>query len=439
MGLGKTVQTLALLVERAPGGPALVVAPTSVVANWAEEARRFAPTLRVRPLIGTAGARARLLAEPAPFDLYLTTYGVLQNDIDAPAEVPWHSAVLDEAQAIKNPSAKRARAARRLRADFRLVTTGTPIQNNLMDLYSLFAFANPGLLGSTERFRQRFGLPIERDGDEDARARLRRVIAPFVLRRLKSEVIEDLPERTEIALHVELSAEETALYETIRQRAIAELDGPAPAEGDGQRRIRILAHLTRLRLASCNPRLVLDAGRAAPRSSKLATFAATLEELLANRHKVLVFSQFVTHLKLVEEHLRDAGVAYQYLDGATPAKSRAERIAAFQAGDGDVFLISLKAGGVGLNLTAADYVIHMDPWWNPAVEDQASDRAHRIGQTRPVTIYRLVAKGTIEEQIVDLHHRKRDLADRLLEGADASARLDPDALLALLRQPPGQL
>ncbi len=439
MGLGKTVQTLALLVDRAPGGPALVVAPTSVVANWAEEARRFAPTLRVRPLIGTAGARARLLAEPAPFHLYLTTYGVLQNDIDALAEVPWHSAVLDEAQAIKNPSAKRARAARRLRADFRLVTTGTPIQNNLMDLYSLFAFANPGLLGSTERFRQRFGLPIERDGDEDARARLRRVIAPFVLRRLKSEVIEDLPERTEIALHVELSAEETALYETIRQRAIAELDGPAPAEGDGQRRIRILAHLTRLRLASCNPRLVLDAGSSAPRSSKLATFAATLKELLANRHKVLVFSQFVTHLKLVEEHLRDAGVAYQYLDGATPAKSRAERIAAFQAGDGDVFLISLKAGGVGLNLTAADYVIHMDPWWNPAVEDQASDRAHRIGQTRPVTIYRLVAKGTIEEQIVDLHHRKRDLADRLLEGADASARLDPDALLALLRQPPGQL
>ena len=436
MGLGKTVQTLALLVERAPDGPALVVAPTSVVANWAEEARRFAPTLRVRSLVGTAGSRARLLEEPAPFDLYLTTYGVLQNDIDALAEVPWHSAVLDEAQAIKNPTAKRARAARRLRADFRLVTTGTPIQNNLMDLHSLFAFTNPGLLGSTERFRHHFGLPIERDGDEDARARLRRVIAPFVLRRLKSEVIEDLPERTEIALHVEMSAAETALYETIRQRAVAELDSPAPQEGDGQRRIRILAHLTRLRLACCNPRLVLDAGISAPGSSKLATFAATLDELLANRHKVLVFSQFVTHLKLVEEYLRGAGVAYQYLDGATPAKSRAERIAAFQAGAGDVFLISLKAGGVGLNLTAADYVIHMDPWWNPAVEDQASDRAHRIGQTRPVTIYRLITKGTVEEQIVDLHHRKRDLADRLLEGADASARLDPNALLALLRQPP---
>ena len=435
MGLGKTVQALAILVERAPDGPALVVAPTSVVANWADEARRFAPTLRVKRLVGSASSRARLLEAPAPFDLYLTTYGLLQNDADALADVPWHSAVLDEAQAIKNPTAKRARAARRLGADFRLVTTGTPIQNNLMDLHSLFAFVNPGLLGSTERFRRHFGLPIERDGDEDARGRLRRVIAPFVLRRLKSEVIEDLPERTEIALHVEMSVEEAALYETIRERAVAELEETHAGTGDAQQRIRILAHLTRLRLACCNPRLVLDAGASAPPSSKLATFAATLDELLANRHKVLVFSQFVKHLKLVEEHLREAGIPYQYLDGATPAKTRAERIAAFQAGVGDAFLISLKAGGVGLNLTAADYVIHMDPWWNPAVEDQASDRAHRIGQTRPVTIYRLIAKGTIEEQIVDLHHRKRDLAERLLEGADAAARLDPDALLALLRQP----
>ena len=221
------------------------------------------------------------------------------------------------------------------------------------------------------------------------------MIAPFVLRRLKSEVIEDLPERTEIALHVEMSAEETALYETIRQRAVAELDGPAPQEGDGQRRIRILAHLTRLRLACCNPRLVLDAGISAPGSSKLATFAATLDELLANRHKVLVFSQFVTHLKLVEEYLRDAGVTYQYLDGATPAKRRAERIAAFQAGAGDVFLISLKAGGVGLNLTAADYVIHMDPWWNPAVEDQASPGApHRPDAPSPT----VSSEGTVESR-----------------------------------------
>ena len=237
---------------------------------------------------------------------------------------------------------------------------------------------------------------------------------------------------------MKMSPDETALYEVLRQRALEELEAARALDQnvrDGARRVQVLAHLTRLRLACCNPRLVVDSDAGAPDSSKLATFANTLEELLQNRHKVLVFSQFVMHLKLLEEHLNKAGIAYQYLDGGTPAKARAERIAAFQAGRGDVFLISLKAGGIGLNLTAADYVIHMDPWWNPAAEDQASDRAHRIGQTRPVTIYRLVTAGTIEEQIVDLHHRKRDLADQLLAGADASGRLNSDELLDLLRQP----
>ncbi len=439
MGLGKTVQTLALLLARAPDGPALVVAPTSVVANWIDEARRFAPTLNVRAYVGAAASRSELLDAPAPFDLYITTYGVLQNDADQLAYIHWRSAVLDEAQAIKNPATKRARAARRLVADFRLVTTGTPIQNNLMDLFSLFGFLNPGLLGSLEQFRRNFMLPVERDRDADANARLRRLIAPFLLRRLKTEVLDDLPERTEIVLHVEMSAAEATLYEALRRRAVEELEAAQTAGQnvrEGVRRVQVLAHLTRLRLACCNPRLVLDEdGKAPPRSAKLDTFATTLEELLENRHKVLVFSQFVMHLKLVEEYLVEAGIAYQYLDGATPAKARAERVKAFQSGQGDVFLISLKAGGIGLNLTAADYVIHMDPWWNPAVEDQASDRAHRIGQTRPVTIYRLVAKGTVEEQLVDLHHRKRDLADALLESADVAGRLNADELLDLLRLP----
>ncbi len=436
MGLGKTVQALAVLLERAPTGPALVVAPTSVVANWVDEARRFAPTLTPKTYTGAAQARAAILAEPAPFDLYITTYGVLQNDIERLVDVTWACAVLDEAQAIKNPLAKRSRASRRLRANFRIVTTGTPVQNNLMDLHSLFSFINPGLLGSQQQFRRNFAVPIERDDDFETQGRLRRLIAPFVLRRLKSEVLDDLPERTEVTLHVAMSTEEATLYEALRQHAVAELEAAraAPDTGEGARRVRILAHLTRLRLACCNPRLVLEDG-AAPKSSKLATFAATLEELLANRHKVLVFSQFVVHLRLVEEYLREAGVSYQYLDGSTPAKKRTERITAFQSGQGDVFLISVKAGGTGLNLTAADYVIHMDPWWNPAVEDQASDRAHRIGQTRPVTIYRLVTEGTIEERIVDLHGRKRGLAQQLLEGTDSAARLNADELLDLLRQP----
>lgn len=439
MGLGKTVQALALLLHRAPDGPALVVAPTSVVANWMDEARRFAPTLNLKAYVGGGESRAALLASAGPFDLYVTTYGLMHNDIDDLATVRWRSVVLDEAQAIKNAATKRARAARRLTADFRLVTTGTPIQNNVMDLHSLFGFLNPGLLGSAQHFQRNFAGAVER-GEREANARLRRLVAPFLLRRLKTEVLDDLPERTEITLHVRMSPDEAALYEALRQRAVAELEAArvqGSELGEGAQRVQVLAHLTRLRLACCHPRLVLDEADApgGPASSKLRAFADTLAELMENKHKVLVFSQFVRHLRLVEEYLEGAGISYQYLDGATPAKSRRERIDAFQAGQGDVFLISLKAGGTGLNLTAADYVVHLDPWWNPAVEDQASDRAHRIGQQRPVTIYRLVAEGTVEEQIVDLHRHKRDLADRLLEGADAAARLSADELLALLRQP----
>ena len=437
MGLGKTVQALALMLNRAPGGAALVVAPTSVVDNWLGEARRFAPTLNVRTYTGPAPSRARHLEDLGPFDVVVTTYGILHIDAEALGAVDWDTVVLDEAQAIRNPATKRARAARRLKARFRIVTTGTPIQNNLGDLYSLFAFLNPGMLGSQKHFRQKFDLPIAREGDPAARSRLRRLISPFVLRRVKADVLDDLPPRTEVTLHVEMSPEESALYEALRRRAMKDLealsDENASQEagaGPDRRRFQVLAHLTRLRLACCNARLVQPDG---PPSSKLRTFASTLDELRKGRHKVLVFSQFVRHLKLIEEHLVQEKIPYQYLDGSTPPKARSKRIAAFQAGDGDAFLISLKAGGVGLNLTAADYVIHMDPWWNPAAEDQASDRAHRIGQTRPVTIYRLVTKGTIEEQIVELHHTKRELADRLLEGADSPSRLSMEELLKLLR------
>ena len=407
-----------------------MVVPTSVVANWLDEARRFAPTLNALAYVGPG--RSSMLDDPGPFDLIITTYALLHRDAEQLGAVAWHSAVLDEAQAIKNPATKRARAARALAARFRLVTTGTPVQNAVTDLYSLFSFINPGLLGSLEQFRRNFATSIEERRDDAARARLRRLVAPFILRRLKTEVLDDLPSRTEITLHVEMSPAEAAFYEALRRRAVEDLQSLA-ADAAGAGRLEILAHLTRLRRACCNPALVHPS--AAPPSAKLAVFGETLAELLASRHKVLVFSQFVGHLKLIEAYLREAGISYQYLDGATSLAARRQRIAAFQAGQGDVFLISLTAGGVGLNLTAADYVIHMDPWWNPAVEDQASDRAHRIGQTRPVTIYRLVTKGTIEEQIVDLHHRKRDLAERLLEAGDAPARLDPSELLALLRQP----
>ncbi|MEO1181848.1 MAG: helicase-related protein, partial [Cyanobacteria bacterium J06636_28] len=238
------------------------------------------------------------------------------------------------------------------------------------------------------------------------------------------------PSRTEITLHVELSGEEKALYEALRRDAIAKLTNTDAKAGT--KHLQVLAEITRLRRMCCNPKLVVPG--VAPTSAKLQLFGEVLEELLSNRHKALVFSQFVDHLTILRNFLDEQNITYQYLDGSTPAKQRKQRVDAFQAGDGNVFLISLKAGGTGLNLTAADYVIHMDPWWNPAVEDQASDRAHRIGQTRPVTIYRLVTKGTIEEKIVELHNKKRDLADSLLEGSDISGKLSTDALLQLMSE-----
>jgi SNF2 family DNA or RNA helicase len=338
--------------------------------------------------------------------------------------------VLDEGQAIKNMTTKRSQAAMTLRGEFKMIATGTPIENHLGELWNLFRFINPGLLGSLERFNQRFAVPIERDQDEKARHRLKQLIQPFILRRLKSEVLEALPSRTEILLRVELESEEAALYEALRQQALdrlAKIDN-----SDSQKPFQILAEIMKLRRACCHPKLVLPETELG--GAKLAVFEEVLDELLENRHKALVFSQFVDHLAIIRGLLDRKGVVYQYLDGSTPASERKRRVDAFQASQGDVFLISLKAGGLGLNLTAADYVIHMDPWWNPAVEDQASDRAHRIGQQRPVTIYRLVTQGTIEEKIVALHHQKRDLADQLLEGTGASVRLSAEEMLRLLQE-----
>ncbi len=429
MGLGKTVQALALLLERAPLGPSLVVAPTSVAANWLDEAVKFAPTLN--PVVfGDAGDRAAQLAGLGPRDLVICTYGLLARETEALSEVEWSVIVLDEAQAIKNSATQRSKSARNLRGAFKVVTTGTPVENRLSELHTLFQFLLPGFLGSWERFRKQFADPIERDQDAAARAHLRRLIQPFLLRRLKSSVLRDLPERTEINLHVDLSEEETAFYEALRQRAVEGLEEGAGEAGA----IQILAELTRLRRACCHPVLVDKKAGATMNSSKLAAFSETLDELLSGGHKVLVFSQFVDHLSLVRAELDRKEISYQYLDGSTSKPKRKQAVDAFQRGEGEVFLISLKAGGFGLNLTAADYVIHMDPWWNPAAEDQASDRAHRIGQTRPVTIYRLITRDTIEEKIVELHHRKRELADSLLSGsADADARLSPEELLSLIR------
>ncbi len=430
MGLGKTVQALAILARRAHAGPALVVAPTSVCHNWISETIRFAPHLRMRQF--GEGDRAARIAALGPGDVLMTSYSLLRQEDKLLGGVHWSTVVLDEAQAIKNIAAKRSKAAMALDADFRLITTGTPIENHLSELWNLFRFINPHLLGSWRKFQDRFGVPIERNRDHEAALRLRRIIRPFILRRTKAQVLGSLPPKTEITLAVELGERERAFYESLRRGAVERLDAEAAEGGSAEkRRFLILAEIMRLRRACCSPELA--GGGADFPSAKQEQFKETLSELVANNHKVLVFSQFVDHLSIIRRHLDAMGIRYQYLDGSTPAKARKKAVDDFQGGVGDVFLISLKAGGLGLNLTAADYVIHMDPWWNPAVEDQASDRAHRIGQEKPVTVYRLVAAGTIEEKIVELHRDKRDLADNLLSGADRAAGLDMEEILRLLR------
>ncbi|MBL6987194.1 MAG: DEAD/DEAH box helicase [Methylobacter sp.] len=428
MGLGKTVQALALILSRAPSGPTLILAPTSVCINWLEECQRFAPTLNTYQF--GSGDRQTMLDEAGPFDLIVCSYGLLQTEGERLAQKNWQTLVADEAQAIKNPLTKRSKAAMDLQAEFKLITTGTPIENHLGELWNLFNFINPGLLGTLPKFNERYAQAIENQQDQEVQQRLRKLLRPFILRRLKSDVLTELPPRTEVTLHVELSPEERAIYEALRRNAMQTMTEAVSQPGHQQ--LKVLAEIMKLRRACCNPRLVMEESTVA--SSKLEAFEELVDELLDNRHKALVFSQFVGHLSLIRELLDKKGIAYHYLDGSTPVPQRKKAMNSFQAGEGDLFLISLKAGGTGLNLTAADYVIHMDPWWNPAVEDQASDRAHRMGQKRPVTIYRLVAKDTIEDKIVELHQHKRDLANSLLEGGEVSGKMSVEDMMALIRE-----
>ncbi len=425
MGLGKTVQAIALLLDRATG-PALVIAPTSVVFNWANEIERFAPTLR--PRLVADEAIGDELNDLQPNDVVLCSYGLLTHRTAMLQATEWNTLILDEAQAIKNVATQRSQAAKSLSANYRLIMTGTPIENHLGELWNLMDFVNPGLLGSAESFVARFAAPIERDQCRDTRARLKKVISPFLLRRTKTQVLTELPSRTEITLHVKLSPAEVAFYEALRKKAMNALEGLEDVENS---HLQVLAEIMRLRRACCHPSLVAEG--VSFECSKLKLFTQTVQELLEGGHKALVFSQFVDHLAVLRAELERLQISYQYLDGSTPAPQRKKRVEAFQAGEGDLFLISLKAGGAGLNLTAADYVLHMDPWWNPAVEDQASDRAHRMGQKRPVTIYRFITEGTIEHKIQQLHGTKRDLADSLLEGTDRSGKLSTSELLAMLR------
>jgi SNF2 family DNA or RNA helicase len=315
-----------------------------------------------------------------------------------------------------------------LQGKVKVILTGTPIENRLGELWNLLNFINPGLLGSYNSFSKRFVGPIEQQKNVSARHALKKLIQPFILRRLKTNVLEDLPPRIEKTVVIPFDEKERAFYEALRRTALENL---AQVGSSDQKRIHILAEIMKLRRACCHPDLV--APDLSLSSSKLVRFMELVEELRENRHRALVFSQFVGCLEKVRAMLDERSVSYQYLDGSTPLEERKRRVDAFQGGEGDLFLISLRAGGTGLNLTGADFVIHLDPWWNPAVEDQASDRAHRIGQTRTVTIYRMIMEQTIEEKIIQLHHNKRDLANDLLDGADISGKLTDEELIGLIR------
>ena len=424
MGLGKTIQTISILLHRSAVGASLVICPVSVMGNWIAEVQRFAPTLNIKTL-GTSN-RSQTLDELESGDVLITSYGLLQSEEKLFVEKEFGTIVLDEAHVIKNNATKTSKATMQLKASFRVALTGTPLQNHLGEIWNLFNFVNPGLLGSLQHFNDTFVKP----DNEHARKYLRKLIAPFILRRTKSAVLDELPPKTEIVKKIQLSDSEMAFYEALRRQALLNLEG---GEGNqGTKHLQVLAEITKLRQASCNPALV-DANINIP-SSKMAAFLDIVDELIENKHRALVFSQFVTHLSLMRKALDEKGIKYQYLDGSTPIPEREKSVKKFQSGEGELFLISLKAGGLGLNLTSADYVIHLDPWWNPAIEDQASDRAHRIGQTRPVTIYRLVAENTIEEKIIQLHNTKRDLADSLLEGSDQSARMSLNELVSLIQE-----
>ena len=419
MGLGKTIQALAVVKGRT-----LVVSPTSVLFNWVAEIKKFRPDLTVAPYHGSRRAIDRSA------DIVLTTYPLLRNDIDALAAEPWEAVILDESQTIKNPDSQVARAAYRLKAKWKLTMSGTPIENRLDELWSQLHFTNPGLLGGRADFQERWAEPIMQ-GDNSAAARLRERIKPFVLRRLKREVAKELPPRTDAVMYVELDETERATYDAIRASTQREIVALLEAGGGV---MQALEALLRLRQAACHTALLpngLRSGPAPQSSTKLTRLLDALEDAVADGHRALVFSQWTSLLDLIEPHLATANIPFLRLDGSTT--DRGSVVTAFQADTGPpVMLLSLKAGGTGLNLTAADHVFLIDPWWNPAVEDQAADRAHRIGQDKPVMVYRMVARDTVEERILELQDRKRHLADAALSEAGRATAITRDDLLALL-------
>ena len=420
MGLGKTLQVLALVCharERVPDlGPFLVVAPTSVVSGWVGEAARFAPELRVDAVTDTLTRSGRGIDEVATADVVVTTYTLFRLDADAYRTVSWAGLILDEAQYVKNHQAKTYRCVRELAAPFKLALSGTPMENNLMELWSLLSITAPGLFPDPKRFAEHYARPIERGGDGEQLVRLRRRIRPLLKRRTKELVAADLPAKQEQTLDVDLHPRHRKLYDTHLQRERQKVLGLI--DDFDRNRFTILRSITLLRQLSLHPGLVDDGHKAVP-CAKLGALVEQLEDVVGGGHRALVFSQFTGFLAKVRERLDAEGIGYCYLDGRTRRRDRV--LERFKDGGDPVFLISLKAGGFGLNLTEADYCFLLDPWWNPATEAQAIDRTHRIGQTRPVMVYRMIARETIEEKVVALARRKAALFSGVMDEGDLFA------------------
>ncbi|WP_242948738.1 SNF2 helicase associated domain-containing protein [Caloramator quimbayensis] len=439
MGLGKTLQTIAFLesekLEGSLSHPAIVVAPTSLLYNWKAEIERFAPSLKAAVITGSKDKRLEFKENINDFDIVITSYPLLRRDIDEYKEIEFSCCILDEAQQIKNPSSLNAKCVKEINAKKRFALTGTPIENSLTELWSIFDFLMPGYLLSHRNFSLKYDNPISKNKDDRALLELNRHVKPFILRRLKKDVVKELPPKIEQTVLVEMTDKQKKLYLAYLNAAKDEIDKDIEAYGFNKSKLKMIAALTRLRQICCDPSSFIE--NYDGESGKISALLELLDESISGGHRILLFSQFTSVLKNIAKSLSDNGIKYMYLDGSVKSENRIDMVNRFNNGEGEVFLISLKAGGTGLNLSSADIVIHFDPWWNPAVEDQATDRAHRIGQSKTVEVIKLVAMGTVEEKILRLQELKREIAVSVVgDSSDDSAfisTLSKEELLELFK------
>ncbi|MBR3608006.1 MAG: SNF2 helicase associated domain-containing protein, partial [Lachnospiraceae bacterium] len=434
MGLGKTLQAISLLQDGRTQGEekktALIVSPASLVYNWKEELTKYAPGLEVNLVVGNQQDRIEVIKNYKNYDVLITSYDLLKRDIAEYQETEFTYQIIDEAQYIKNHTTAAAKAVKVIHSKHRFALTGTPIENRLSELWSIFDYLMPGFLYGYEIFRKEIETPIVKYKEEEASQRLKKMVSPFILRRLKGDVLSDLPEKLEEIRYAKLEKEQQRLYDgqVIRMRNMLQ----AQKNEDFQKnKLKVLAELTKIRQICCDPELLFQkySGGSAKREACMELIKSALE----GEHRLLVFSQFTSMLELLETELKKENISYYKITGETPKQKRVEMVNDFNTGNTPVFLISLKAGGTGLNLTGADVVIHYDPWWNQAAQNQATDRAHRIGQTKTVTVYKLIVKGTIEEKIVKMQETKKDLADAILSGENGSiTQMSKEEIMELL-------